>query len=311
MKIAQRCIILYFQKQKTYIMGYHTIELSAKVEIKTENCNFRVLTFLFLNSLRGLFEQFMTLTLLHYYEEYYKNGHLKTLLQIDNYGRKSTSKKTKFKTLFGDIWLPQIEIRSKDKESKEHQMSITRVLLGVDKGFQIPNFMKEILGFMSALCTYRSAHKILPLLTNFKISLMSVWASVQWYSQKIVLSLSENGINEFEADGTGIPTHNSGKRGSEIKKVFQRKKDGKLQFIGIEIGKYKDSVNWYSALSKPIEEGLKRFGKLILASDGDKSIQKEIKARALNVKFQADLWHVFHQMYYYLRLDKVSKSLSI
>ena len=44
---------------------------------------------------------------------------------------------------------------------------------------------------------------------------MSIWNSVQWHGKGIKLKLAQDGTNEFENDGTGIPTKNSGKRGSE------------------------------------------------------------------------------------------------
>lgn len=136
---------------------------------------------------------------------------------------------------------------------------------------------------------------------------MSLWKSVQWSARKLKLTLSDEGTNEFEADGTGIPTKDSGKRGSELKKVFQKKKDGTLHLIGITIGKYKSKNDWLSILSTPIQAGLKKFEKIILASDGDTSITDTAKSLGENIKIQKDIWHVFHQMKYYLWKDKVPK----
>ena len=69
--------------------------------------------------------------------------------------KKSHSKLTKFKTLFGTIYVPQIQIRVKLKNNKEYQLSITRTLLGISPRFQIPDFMKEFLGWIGAVTTYR------------------------------------------------------------------------------------------------------------------------------------------------------------
>jgi len=121
-----------------------------------------------------------------------------------------------------------------------------------------------------------------------------------------------DGTNELEADGTGVPTKNSGKRGSELKKVFQRKKDGKLHLIGMSIGKYKDKNGWLSAFSEikeGLSSGLEKFKQFILSSDGDDAIIDTAREMSSEVKIQKDKWHVFHQLKYYLWQDKVSKIL--
>ena len=288
------------------------LELNVKLEIEVEDCNFKTLTTIFLFALSGLFQQFITQVLLYYFEKYYDNGKLKELLNIDNYRKKTSNNKTKFKTLFGDILVPQIQIRTVSKDGKEHQKSITRILLGVSPQFQIPDFMKKLLGWISSVSPYRVGNEILGSLTNFKCSLMSVWHSAQWYAKKIKLKLSPDGINEFEGDGTGIPTKGSGKRGSELKKIFQKLKNGKLHLVGMTIGKYKNKSDWLSAMSEielALSSGLKKYAKIILASDGDLSIINVAKGISQRVKIQKDKWHVFHQLKYYLWKDGVRKEL--
>jgi hypothetical protein len=167
--------------------------------------------------------------------------------------------------------------------------------------------MKDLMGWVGSLTSFRVGHQIVESLTGFKCSLMSIWRSVQSYSKKISLAPSSDGTNEFEADRTGIPTKGSGKRGSEMKKVFQRKKDGSLQLVGITIGKHKDKTGWKSILSTPIKEVLKRFDKIGLSSDRDTSITDTATEIDAKVKIQKDIWHVFHQMKYYLWKDKVAK----
>ncbi len=292
-------------------MSYQ-IQLETNITINVENSNFKHITAKFLFALTDLFQQFVTAVLLHYFEEYYENGKLKQFLDIDNYRRKSTSVRTKFKTLFGDIFVPQIQIRTTDKDGKEHQISITRTLLGVSRKYQIPDFMKEFMAWIGAMTSYRVGHNIMGLLTNFKCSLMSVWNSVQSFAKKIKLELSPEGTNEFDADATGIPTTKSGKRGSELKKVFQRNKNGKLQLVGLTIGKYKNKQDWteaFSEIKKAIESGLKKYEKIILASDGDLSIIDTAKAISEKIKIQKDKWHIFHQLKYYLWSDGVKKEL--
>lgn len=288
------------------------LELNVKLEIEVKDCNFKSLTIKFLFALTDLFQQFVTQVLLYYFEKYYDNGKLKDILNIDNYRKKSTNTKTKFKTLFGDIWIPQIQIRTLSKDGKEHQLSISRILLGISRQYQIPDFMKELLGWISSVSTFLVGHKILGSLTNFKCSLMSVWHSAEWYAKKIKLKLSPDGTNEFEGDGTGIPTKGSGKRGSELKKIFQKLKNGKLHLVGMTIGTYKNKSNWLSAMSEiqsALSSGLKKYAKIILSSDGDLSIINVAKSINQRIKIQKDKWHVFHQLKYYLWKDGVLKEL--
>jgi hypothetical protein len=245
--------------------------------------------------------------LLHNFEVLYQNGELAKMLSVQSVSRKTTNCLTKFKTLFGEIWVPQIKIRVVDFDGKKRQMSITRILLGVGPKQQIPDFMKEIIAWIAAVATYRVGHKIIGVLTNFKCSVMSVWRAVQWSAPKIKLELSETGTNETQCDGTGIPTVDSGKRGSELKKIFQLKKDGKLHLIGMSIGTYKNAEDWKSMAEQHLLVLIRLFGKVFVGSDGDKTILETVLSISERVKIQFDIWHVFHQMKYYLWKDGVPK----
>ena len=110
--------------------------------------------------------------------------------------------------------------------------------------------------------------------------------------------------NEAETDGTGIPTYNTGKRGSELKVVFRRTKLGKLYFAGISIGKYKDIENWKVAFTT----AFCNLKEIILASNCDCSMIKAAQIIKGNIIIQRDLWHVFHQMKYYLWQNKATKA---
>ena len=195
-----------------------TIIKIAQNLINVENCNFRTITFLFLYALKDLFQEYVSKVLIHYFEENYKNNELAKLLNVKIVKKKTTKTRTKFKTLFGDILVPQIQVRVVDFNGKKRQVSITRILLGVSPMYQIPDFMKEIISWIGSVSTFRVAHNIIGILSNFKCSLKSVWNSVQWRASKINLELSPEGTNETQADGTGIPTIKTGKRGSELKK---------------------------------------------------------------------------------------------
>ena len=91
--------------------------------------------------------------------------------------------------------------------------------------------------------------------------------------------------------------------GSELKKIFQRKTNGKLHLVGITIGKYKDKDGWLSIMAElkiALNSGLEKYSKLILASDGDLSIINVATEISERIKIQKDKWHVFHQLKYYL-----------
>lgn len=284
------------------------VNFGIDINIEVADSSLKTLTLAFLASQRLVFKKFVTQSLMYFYQERLASDKLCRQLQAERITQKSHSKTTKLKTIFGDIWVPQIQVLIW-QENTSHQRSITRLLLGVEPRCQIPGFMRELLGLLGGFTTYRVGHKILKMFSGFNCSLMSVWRSVQWLGKRIKLTLAKDGINEFEADGTGIPTRNSGKRGSELKVVYQRDKKGKLHLVGIAIGKYKDVSNWLQAMGDAIKEGVTQFGKLVLASDCDSAITETALQCDDNVVIQRDLWHVFHQLKYYLWQDKVEKSI--
>ena len=143
------------------------INLSTNIDIEVESCNFRSITISFLHALRPLFELYVGKVLLHYFKHYYYSGKLNKIVGSDIVRLKSTNKRTKFKTFFGNISLAQIQIRVYDSDGKEHQLSITRMLLGVSPKYQIPDFMKELIGWIGSLTTFRVGHNIIGALTNF------------------------------------------------------------------------------------------------------------------------------------------------
>lgn len=285
----------------------HHLELNTNITFKIDNFNFKNIVITFFSALSSVFEEYLTAVLLHRFEELYSSNQLAGLLKVKSVSKKSTNRKTYFKVFFGRIQVPQIQVRVIHFDGSKHQMSITRRLLGVSPKYQIPDFMKEIIAWIGAVTSYRVGHNIIQTLTNFKCSLMSVWRAVQWSSPKIKLEPSDNGTDEVQADGTGIPTLKTGKRGSELKKVFQIKKDGKLHLIGITIGKYKNANDWKTIISEPLLSIITKFGQVFVGTDGDKSIINTVLSLSNKVKVQFDIWHVFHQMKYYLWADGLSK----
>jgi len=71
-------------------MSYQ-INLETKISIKVDNCNMQSLTAAFLQSLSGLFAQYISLVLLHYFDEYYSSGELTKLLNVRSIKRKTTN----------------------------------------------------------------------------------------------------------------------------------------------------------------------------------------------------------------------------
>lgn len=188
-------------------------------------------------------------------------------------------------------------------------MSITRKLLGVSPMLRIPDFIKEIQGWIGAITTFRVGHDIMNFLTGLTCSLTSSWSAVKWHASKIKSNLNmKEGTNEFQADGTGFPTKEGGKRGSEAKILYQILKNGKLHFCGISVGKYKNIKGWKSILSPVLGKASKIFKEVILASDADKTIVDTAKSVSKNIFIQMDKWHVFHQLKYYLWQDGIAKT---
>ena len=287
----------------------YKINFATNINIKLDNCNLKSITFSFFKTLLPIFELYVSTILMSYFEELYQTKKLAKLLGVRSVSKKSATRTTQFKLFFGTINIPQIQIRVISLDGSQHQMSITRKLLGVSPKLQIPDFMKEIQAWISSVTTFRVGHSILNFLTGFTGSLTSMWKSVQWHAPRIKSGLNKNeGTNEFEADGTGISTKEGGKRGSEAKFLYQRLISGKLHFCGISIGKYKNKESWQEVLSPVLSKAIKIYDKIILASDADQTLINVAKSISKKILIQMDKWHVFHQLKYYLWQDGVSKN---
>lgn len=287
----------------------YPINFTTNIEIKNEEYNLKSLTFLFLKSLCPIFEAFVSFALMYHFERLYASNELAKLLGVKEVKKKTANKKTYFNVFWGRISVSQIQVRVIDMDGKIRQMSITRTLLGVSPMLRIPDFIKEIQGWIGAITTFRVGHNIMNFLTGLTCSLTSSWNAVKWHASRIESGLNkEYGTNEFQADGTGIPTKDSGKRGSEAKKLFQILENGKLHFCGISVGKYKNIDGWKSIFLPVLGEASKIFKEVILVSDADKTIVDTAKSVAKNIFIQMDKWHVFHQLKYYLWQDGVEKN---
>jgi len=162
----------------------YQINYTTNIEIKNKNYNLKSLTFLFLRSLCSIFESYVSFVLLYYFEELYASNELANFLGVKEVKKKTTNKKTYFNVFWGRISVPQIQVRVINLNGKSRQMSITRKLLGVSPMLRIPDFIKEIQGWIGAITTFRVGH-IMNFLTYLTCSLTSSWSAVKWHASKI------------------------------------------------------------------------------------------------------------------------------
>lgn len=76
-----------------------------------------------------------------------------------------------------------------------------------------------------------------------------------------------------------------------------------VRIAGLSIGHYDGE---WDKLFNPVINNLKKFKKFLLVTDGDASILKALQGKVM-VKFQRCLWHIPHQMKYYLWKDGVKR----
>lgn len=273
------------------------ININKIIEVKSSNLKDILLSFKIL--MVSVFEDFVKQVLLKFAEEYMKNGNLQEILNCNKITWKSKNgfKTTQILTIFGKINIPQIQVVADGK-----RIFITRLLLGLEKRKRIPQITIEQLGLIGALSPYRVTQKIVNMFSGVKLSLMTILRSVRKLGKIIKFDVDEKQSNVFDADGTGLPILNSGKRGKELKILAQRKKSGGIQVSGMIIGGY--NKGW-DKLFKPLKEKLKVFKEILLTTDGDDCILKGIKG--IKVILQRCLFHIPHQAKYTLWQDKIER----
>jgi len=205
------------------------------------------------------------------------------------------AKTTTIVTIFGEIVLGQLQIQCK---TCGHKMFITRKLLEICRYQKMSQSTMKILALIGSLASFRVSKKILGMF-NIPLNKITIWRCVQKIGEDIEFDLDLDEAPRGQADGTGIPIQGIKKRGKELKVFIQEKIGGGIRIAGLAIGNY-DS-GWHK-LFNPILETLKLFPSFLLVTDGDTSILKGIKS--LNIVFQRCLWHIPHQMKYYLWKDK-------
>ena len=177
-------------------------------------------------------------------------------------------------------------------------MFITRKLLEICRYQKMSQSTIKILALIGSLASFRVSKKILGMF-NIPLNKITVWRCVQKIGEDIEFDLDLDEAPRGQADGTGIPIQGIKKRGKELKVFIQEKISGGIRIAGLAIGNYDSGWN---KLFDPILETLKLFPSFLLVTDGDTSILKGIKS--LNIVFQRCLWHIPHQMKYYLWKDK-------
>jgi hypothetical protein len=269
------------------------------IDIKSSNLKDILKTFVKL--ITPLFEMFASQVILSFAEYYMKNGVLAFAMGCKRVTWKSLngSARSKISTPLGVISIPQIQI--KNSETGQRRV-ISRILLGIDRGIRIPEITKLYFGLMGALAPLRVVNKFLSLFSGFKVSLMTLVRSIRATGKKIIFDVDSKGLNEFEADGTGLPIKNAGKRGKELKILAQRKKKGGIRIAGMTIGNYKKG---WGKLFAPLKSALENFDSIFLVTDGDASPLAGLKG--ITVIIQRCLFHIAHEIKYTLWQDKVKR----
>jgi hypothetical protein len=254
----------------------------------------------FVKTINPAFGQFVGQVVMSFADQYLEDGTLTDILKCEAVTRKSFrgTRKTKISTPFGYIMLPQLQV------TVDHcrRMNITRLLLGIEKWKRIPLITANYLGLMGALAPLRVVNKFLWMFSGIKVSLMSIVRSMRASAREIELGVDGEEKNEFEADGTGIPIHGSGKRGKELKILAQRKQHGGIRIAGMAIGGYKKG---WKGLFKPLKISLKRYKQIFLVTDGDTSPLEGLQG--IKVIIQRCLFHIAHEAKYTLWKDKVKR----
>lgn len=208
-------------------------------------------------------------------------------------------KGTKLLTIFGVVELQQLQVRCKRCGRKIY---LLRKLLGVEQKVKVPRETVRKLGLLGALASYRVAQKIVGMF-GWALDRMTIWRSVQRVGKEIRFDVDPKELGMGQADGTGIPIRGIRKRGKEMKVFVQLKQKGGVRVAGLSIGNY---AGEWDKLFAPLIDGLKKFKRFLLVTDGDTSILQGLGGK-VKVIFQRCLWHIPHQFKWYLWKDGVKR----
>lgn len=276
------------------------INLTLNIDLEINRPNLKEIIEAFKRCIFNCFQEVVVKVLTHFAREYMKDGTIAKLLGCSKVTWKTSTgaKTTDIFTIFGKIKLPQLQVKTEDGKRKY----ITRILLGIKPRVRIPEITIKMIGLMGSLTSYRVVRKIASMFTDVKFSLMNILRCVRKTGKELNFEIDNNQTNEFEADATGIPIKQSGKRGEELKILAQRTKDGRIRIAGMEIDQYKKG---WERLFEPLKEALKRFPYIFLVTDGDTSPLDGL--RGIKVILQRCLFHIPHEIKYKLWEDKVKR----
>ena len=207
-----------------------------------------------------------------------------------------SGKPMKVLTQYMWVELRQMQVQCSDCG---HKLSIARVLLGLDAYQRISPEIRQKLGLLGALTSYRVAEKFMAMF-GAAIDKMTLWRAVQKTGEELTFSLDPNGEARGEADGTGIGIKGIKKRGKELKVLIQYMKDGTVRVAGLDIGPYNGS---WKRLFAPSIKTFETFKSFFLVTDGDTSILDGLKG-TVKILFQRCLWHIPHQLKFALWQDR-------
>lgn len=184
------------------------ILIDVELEIEIKNCNLLHLSKVFLSSLGSVFSQIVGQALRHYGQVYRSNGEL--CAQLGHEGKISWKQlngqlTTKLHTLFGKIEVPQLQLYLHQVDGSKKVKNVTRLLLGVSPYQRLPDYVKEMMGLLSSLCSYRVAQSCMRILGWMKFGYGSFRRATAWVADRLSLGVcTQEGTSEFVADGTGI-----------------------------------------------------------------------------------------------------------
>lgn len=275
-----------------------------KIEIDMNDPNLKSILKGFSILYHKILDEFIQQVLLLFAEKYMgeeekpficeKCGNKRNFIWKTHHGRN-----TSILTIFKKVVLKQLQVECKECN---HKFYITRWLLGIESRKRIPKDTIRKLGLIGALTTFRVSEKVVSIF-GLVINKMTIWRSVQKTGKEIKFEIDPNEQPKFEADRTGIPIREIKKRGKEMKVCTQDKKSGGVRIAGLSIGNYDSG---WDKLFKPLIPAIKQYDKVLLITDGDTNIFKPLKG-IVTVILQQCLWHIPHQMKWYLWKDGVKR----
>lgn len=277
------------------------ISLEFDIKIDMESSNLENILKSFTRHIPMMFELFTGKVITAFAEQYLSDGTLAGMIGCSRATKKTFrgSEVTRISTPYGMLILPQLQVVNQDNGSR---VFVTRKLLGIEPCKRIPLITKKYFGIMGALAPLRVVNKFMSLFTGTAVSLMTIVRSIRDTAKTIDFGVDTDGTNEFEADGTGIPILNAGKRGKELEILAQRTQTGRIRIAGMVLSAYKQG---WKTLFETLKDSLQTFKTIFLVTDGDTSPLTAIDG--ITVILQRCLFHIAHETKYTLWQDKVKR----